>query len=191
MNGPPPPVSHVVAREPLSEHLRAQRLQMNSSSNASTTVASPQATTWSHLQPQNIRPVFVGLVSHYLKLPPAAFHDQFREILPTSCASNFCKPGFSRRTCGARVSLSLHRPGVPRGRNHSWHSASASFWRRKCSNILAAAAASDSEPEDDTTEPNHQGLNEYEESNHDADSNPSRRRSFKRRSRIRAEAWVE
>ena len=31
----------------------------------------------------------------------------------------------------------------------------------------------DSEPENDTTEPNHQGLNEHGESSHDADSNPS------------------
>ena len=31
----------------------------------------------------------------------------------------------------------------------------------------------DGELESDTTEPNHQGLNEHEESSHDADSNPS------------------
>ena len=55
----------------------------------------------------------------------------------------------------------------------------------RCKCLAAAHAASvddtadgephdpDIEPEDDTTEPNHQGLNEHEESSRDADSNPS------------------
>ena len=53
----------------------------------------------------------------------------------------------------------------------------------KCHAVAHAASVDDtadgephdpnSEPEEDTTEPNHQGLNEREESSHDADSNPS------------------